>query len=75
MNTPDTMMELLCTLYGYMSDEDKNNWCPAEAQKMVEDQQRYEIERSQHTVTTLDPDEVYTIIQDFINEDRENIEL
>ena len=66
----DFTMELIAHLYSFMDDEDKAAWSMEEAQKMVDDQVRYEI---QHGFASqyYSARDFYEIILEFIRQDAE----
>ncbi len=69
--TDDETMELLAHLYGYMSEEEKATWSPKDAQEMMDDQRRYEIEQGLEP-KDYDVADVYEVIRQFIQQDAED---
>ena len=68
MNPTDETMELIACLYSCMDEEDYAGWSIQEAQNMVKDQYRYEIEH-ELTPGRYDPVAFYEIIAEFIRQD------
>ena len=69
--TDDETMELLAYLYGYMDEEEKATWSLKDAQEMMDDQQRYEIEQGLEP-KDYDVADVYEVIRQFIQQDAED---
>ena len=69
--TDDETMELLAYLYGYMGEEEKATWSPKDAQEMMDDQRRYEIEQGLEP-KEYDVADVYEVIRQFIQPDAED---
>ena len=70
MNPTDKTMELIACLYGHMDEEDYAGWSIQEAQNMVKDQYRYEIEHG-YVLGHYDPADFYEVISEFIRQDTE----
>ena len=66
----DETMELIAYLYSFMDEEDYASWSLQEAQNMVNDQYRYEIEHG-YTLGHYDPADFYEVISEFIQQDAE----
>lgn len=66
----DETMELIAYLYSFMDEEDYASWSLQEAQNMVNDQYRYEIEHG-YTLGHYDPADFYDVISEFIRQDTE----
>lgn len=66
----DETMELIAYLYSFMDEEDYASWSLQEAQNMVNDQYRYEIEHG-YTFGHYDPVDFYEVISEFIRQDTE----
>lgn len=66
----DETMELIAYLYSFMDEEDYASWSLQEAQNMVNDQYRYEIEHG-YTLGHYDPADFYEVISEFIRQDTE----
>ena len=66
----DETMELIAYLYSFMDEEDYASWSLQEAQNMVNDQYRYEIEHG-YTLGHYDPVDFYEVISKFIRQDTE----
>ena len=69
--TDDETMELLAYLYGYRGEEEKATWSPKDAQEMMDDQRRYEIEQGLEP-KEYDVADVYEVIRQFIQQDAED---
>ena len=69
--TDDETMELLAYLYGCMGEEEKATWSPKDAQEMMDDQRRYEIEQGLEP-KEYDVADVYEVIRQFIQQDAED---
>ena len=66
----DETMELIAYLYSFMDEEDYASWSLQEAQNMVNDQYRYEIEHG-YVLGHYDPTDFYEVISEFIQQDTE----
>ena len=66
----DETMELIAYLYSFMDEEDYASWSLQEAQNMVNDQYRYEIEHG-YVLGHYDPADFYEVISEFIRQDTE----
>ena len=66
----DETMELIAYLYSFMDEEDYASWSLQEAQNMVNDQYRYEIEHG-YVLGHYDPADFYEVISEFIQQDTE----
>ena len=66
----DETMELIAYLYSFMDEEDYASWSLQEAQNMVNDQYRYEIEHG-YTLGHYAPVDFYEVISEFIRQDTE----
>ena len=66
----DEIMELIAYLYSFMDEEDYASWSLQEAQNMVNDQYRYEIEHG-YVLGHYDPADFYEVISEFIQQDTE----
>ena len=66
----DCEMELLAHLYSLMDEDAKESWSRQDAEDMVADQRRYEID---HGVTPREYDvcDFYEVISEFIAQDAE----
>ncbi len=69
--TDDETMNLLVYLYGYMDEEEKATWSLKDAQEMMDDQRRYEIEQGLEP-KEYDVADVYEVIRQFIQQDAED---
>ncbi len=72
--TPDDdTMELLSELYSNMSEEEIASWSLEAAEQLVQDQHIYEIEHGLEP-KVYDPEDVYEVIRQFIEQDEEEDE-
>lgn len=69
-NSNEQVMELIAYLYGFLDDEDKASWSRQDAEKMVSDQRRYEIDRG-IAPHDYEVDDFYEVIAEFIAQDAE----
>ena len=66
----DLEMEEISKLYGYMNDEDKNNWSFDEAQAMYDDEVKYCTEHAiDNPLSSVDV--LYDTIREFIKQDED----
>ena len=71
IDTDDEPMDLLAFQYGYMGEEEKATWSPKDAQEMMDDQRRYEIEQGLEP-KEYDVADVYEVIRQIIQQDAED---
>ena len=67
----DDTMELLSALYSYMDEEEIKSWSLQAAEQLVLGQRRYEIEYGQEP-KVYDPQDVYEVIRELIEQDAED---
>ena len=70
-DTDDDTMELIAHLYSFMDEEDKDNWSRQDAEDMVADQRRYEIDNG-ITPREYDACDFYEAIAEFIAQDEDD---
>ena len=73
MGNIDLEMEEITKLYGYMNDDDKDNWSINEAQAMYDDEVKYCEEHSiNNPLSSVDV--LYDTIREFIEQDEDDNE-